>query len=106
MKLSTANPDLIQSALQKVSKKLQQKVQSGQLRPQELAKEAEELIKEFQNNPAFVEILEGFRSAFNFEDMDLAKKTGKEGSGRLALVKQRLKKKLDAKKKQNNVEPK
>jgi len=105
MKLSTSNPNLIQNALQKVGKKLQQKVQLGQIRPQELAKEAEELMQEFQNNPAFVEILEGFRSAFNFEDMDLAKKTGNEGSGRLALVKQRLKKKLDAKKKQNNVEP-
>jgi hypothetical protein len=100
MKVSSSNPNLIQNALQKIAKKLQQKVQLGQLRPQELAKEAEELMQEFQNNPAFVEILEGFRSAFNFEDMELAKKSGNEGSGRLALVKQRLKKKLDAKKKQ------
>jgi len=96
--VSSKNPTLIQNALQKIGKKLQQKVQSGQLRPQELAKEAEELMEEFQNNPAFVEILEGFRSAFNFEDMDMARAAGKEGSARLSLVKQRLKKKLEAKK--------
>ena len=99
MKVSTRNPDLIQKAVQKIGKKLQHKVQTGQFKPQDLAKEAEELISEFQNNPAFVEILEGFRSVFNFEDMDLARKTGNEGSARLSLVKQRLKKKLEEKKK-------
>jgi hypothetical protein len=96
--LSTKNPTIIQNALQKIGKKLQQKIQSGQLRPQELAREAEELMEEFQNNPAFVEILEGFKTAFNFEDMDMARAAGKEGSARLSLVRERLKKKLEAKK--------
>jgi len=105
--VSTKNPNLIQNALQKIGKRLQQKIQNGQLRPQELAAEAEELMKEFQNNPAFVDILESFRSAFNFEDMDLARKSGNDASGRLALVRNRLKKKLEAKKnKANSVEPK
>lgn len=103
IQLSTKNPELIQTALQKIGKKLQHKVLNGQLRPQELAKEAEELMAEFETNPAFVEILEGLRSAFNFEDMDMARKTGNEGSGRLSLVKQRLKKKLEAKKNKNSV---
>lgn len=98
MKVSTRDPTLIQKSLEKIGKKLQQKIQLGQLKPQELAAEAEELIKEFQSNPAFVEILEGFRSAFSYEDMDVAKSTGNEGSARLALVRQRLKKKLEAKK--------
>jgi hypothetical protein len=98
MNISTKNPSLIQNALKKIGKRLQEKIQSGQIKPQELAAEAEELMKEFQTNPAFVEILEGFRSAFNFEDMDLARATGNEGSARLSLVKQRLKKKLEAKK--------
>ena len=98
MNISTKNPSLIQNALKKIGKRLQEKIQSGQIKPQELAAEAEELMKEFQSNPAFVEILEGFRSAFNFEDMDLARATGNEGSARLSLVKQRLKKKLEAKK--------
>jgi len=100
--LSTKNPELIQNALQKIGKKLQQKIQSGQLRPQELAREAEELIEEFQNNPAFVEILEGFKTAFNFEDMDMARAAGKEGSARMSLVRERLKKKLEAKKNKNS----
>ena len=105
---STRNPNLVQDALLKIGKKLQQKVKSGQIRPQELAKEAEELMKEFESNPAFVEILEGFRAAFNFEDPDLARKSGNDGSGRLAIVRERLKKKLEAKKNKNNksVEPK
>lgn len=98
IQVSTRNPTLMHSALEKIGKKLQQKVQSGQFKPQDLAKEAEELMKEFESNPAFVEILEGFRAAFNFEDPDLARKTGNDGSGRLAIVKQRLKKKLEAKK--------
>lgn len=100
MNISTRDPSLIQKALQKISKRLQEKIQKGQIRPQELAKEAEELIKEFQTNPAFVEILEGFKSAFNFDDMDLARATGNEQSARLSMVRQRLKKKLEAKNKQ------
>jgi hypothetical protein len=103
IQLSTKDPSKIQNALQRIGKKLQQKIQNGQIRPQELAKEAEELMEEFQSNPAFVEILEGFKSAFNFEDMDMARAAGKEGSARLSLVRQRLKKKLDAKKSQNSV---
>lgn len=99
MKVASSNPDVIQKAVQKIGKKLQHKVQTGQFKPQDLAKEAEELIGEFQSNPAFVEILESFRSVFNFEDMDLARKTGNEGSARLSLVKQRLKKKLEERKK-------
>ena len=95
---SSKNPAMIQKAMEKIGKRLQEKVQSGQLKPQELAAEAEELMKEFQSNPAFVEILETFRSAFSFEDPDLARSTGNDGSGRLALVRSRLKKKLGAKK--------
>jgi hypothetical protein len=98
IKVSTKDPSKIQNALERIGKKLKQKIQNGQLRPQELAKEAEELMEEFQSNPAFVEILESFKSAFNFEDMDMARAAGKEGSARLSLVRQRLKKKLDAKK--------
>ena len=35
--------------------------------------------------------------AFGFEDMDLAKKAGREGSARLSMVKERLKKKASEK---------
>ena len=102
IRISSRDPTMIQKALQKISKRLQEKIQKGMIRPQDLAAEAEELMKEFQTNPAFVEIMETFRSAFNFEDMDLARATGNEGSARLSLVKQRLKKKLEAKKANKN----
>ena len=47
MKVSSRDPSVIQKSLEKIGKKLQAKMQSGQLKPQELAAEAEELIKEF-----------------------------------------------------------
>jgi hypothetical protein len=42
--------------------------------------------------------MESLKTAFGFEDMDMAKAAGKEGSARLSLVKERLRKKLEAKK--------
>jgi proteasome lid subunit RPN8/RPN11 len=41
MNISTKNPSLIQNALKKIGKRLQEKIQSGQIKPQELAAEAE-----------------------------------------------------------------
>jgi hypothetical protein len=99
IQVSSKNPNLIQNALKRIGNKLQNKIKSGAIKPQELAKEAEELIQEFQNNPAFVEILEGLKGAFDFGDMDFAKKSGNEGSARLNAARDRLKKKLDARKK-------
>ncbi len=91
-------PDFLQNSFKKIGKRIQQKVLSGEIRPQEIAREAEELMKEFINNPAFSGLMETLRSTFGFEDMDFAKAAGKEGSARLAIVKDRLRKKMDAKK--------
>jgi hypothetical protein len=98
MQASALNPNLLQKAMGRVAKKLQEKVARGELRPQELAAEAEEMMKEFQSNPAFVEMMESFRSAFSFEDPDLARQAGRDGDSRLAVARARLRKKLDAKK--------
>lgn len=98
MQASTSNPMLLQTAMMRVGKKLQSKIQRGELRPQDLAAEAEELMKEFQSNPAFVEMMESFRSAFSFEDPDAARAAGKDELGRLSTVRERLRKKLEAKK--------
>lgn len=95
MQASTSNPDILQKAMMRVGKKLQSKIQTGQLRPQDLAHEAEELMKEFQSNPAFVEMMESFRSAFSFENPEVARATGKDT--RLAATQARLRKKLEAK---------
>jgi hypothetical protein len=93
-------PEVIQKVISKIGKRLQQKVKSGVIKVEEIAREAEELLKEFSDNPAFVEMMEQIKKAFGFEDMDSAKKAGKEGTARMALVRDRLRKKLD-KKKQN-----
>jgi hypothetical protein len=92
-----SNPANIQNTVQKIGKRLQQKIMSGAIRPQEIAREAEELMKEFASNSNFVEMMEGIKGAFGFEDMDLARQAGKEGSARLAMVRERLKKKASEK---------
>jgi hypothetical protein len=89
----TNNPTIIQKTVQRIGKRLQQKIASGAIRPQEIAREAEELMKEFASNPSFVEMMEGIKSAFGFEDMGLARAAGRESSARLAMVKERLRKK-------------
>ena len=102
IQVSTKNPNVIQNALKRIGSKLQNKIKSGAIKPQELAKEAEELIQEFQNNPAFVEILEGFKGAFDFGDMDFTKPNGGgDGNARLNAARDRLRKKMDARKKAN-----
>ena len=98
VQLFTKNPAAIQDMVKKIGKRLQQKIQSGAIRPQEIAKEAEELMKEFAGNTDMVSMMESLKSTFGFEDMDMAKAAGKEGSARLSLVKERLRKKLEAKK--------
>jgi hypothetical protein len=101
MQASTSNPDILQKAMMRVGKKLQGKIQSGALNPRELAQEAEELMKEFQSNPAFVEMMESFRSAFSFESPEAAsaaRAAGKDHLSRLSQTQARLRKKLEAKK--------
>ena len=97
MKIYTSNPGAITGTIAKIGKRLQAKIQSGAIRPQEIVAEAEELMKTFSDNPAFVEMMESFRSVFGMEDPDLARQAGREGSARLAMVKERLRKKQAAK---------
>ena len=94
----TERPDVIQKVVTKIGKRLQQKVASGSIRPQEIAKEAEEMMKEFSENSSFVDMMENIKRAFGMEDMDIARKTGNEGSARLSLARDRLRKKLEKKK--------
>jgi hypothetical protein len=94
----TKNPGAIQGIIKRIGKRLQQKVQSGAIRPNEIAKEAEELMKEFAGNTDMVGMMESLKSTFGFEDPDLARAAGRDGSARLSLVKERLRKKLEAKK--------
>ena len=98
LEASTSKPHLLQNAMTRVSKKLQEKIKRGQLRPEDLAREAEELMNEFQSHPAFAEMMKSFKSAFSFEDPAAARASGRENEGRLSIVKARLRAKLEAKK--------
>lgn len=93
------NPEALQKAVKRIASRFQEKFQKGQLRPEQIVAEAEEMMKEFSSNPAFVELLESFRGMFDLAgNMDTAKAAGREGSARSQLVRDRLRKKLDAKK--------
>lgn len=94
----TSKPEIFQKAVMKIGNRMKQKIERGELRPQELAAEAQELIEECKGNPAFRDMLETLKSAFGFEDMDMARAQGREGSARLALVRNRLRAKLEKKK--------
>ena len=94
----TERPDVIQKVVAKIGKRLQQKVASGSIRPQEIAREAEEMMREFSENSSFVDMMENIKRAFGMEDMDIARKTGNEGSARMSLVRDRLRRKLEKKK--------
>jgi len=99
MSASMKDPAVIQKAMMRVAKRLQDKVARGELKPQELVAEAEELIQEFQSHPAFVELMKSFKGAFDVDqDMDTARAAGRDGEGRLHTVKERLRKKMEAKK--------
>jgi hypothetical protein len=91
----TKNPGVLQRTIAKIGKRLQQKIVSGAIRPQEIAREAEELMKEFSGNSSFVEMMEGLKSAFGMEDMDTARAAGRESSARLSIVRERLRRKLE-----------
>ena len=100
MKGSLGNPMMIQSAMTRVAKRLQEKVQRGELKPQELVAEAESLMQEFQSHPAFVELMSSFKTMFggDMTETEMARAQGDDNNVRLSLVRERLRKKLAAKK--------
>jgi hypothetical protein len=93
------NPGIIQKTIAKIGNRLQKMVQSGSIRPDDIAREAEELMKDFAGNSSFVDMMQGIKSVFGMEDMDVARAAGREGSARLSMARDRLRKKL-AKKQQ------
>jgi hypothetical protein len=55
------------------------------------------MMKEFSENPAFVEMMDSMRKAFSFEgNMEGAKAAGMEQSVRLNMVRERLRRKAEA----------
>ena len=98
MEIYTKNPQFLQTAISKVTNRLQAKFRTGELRPEQIASEAEELMKEFTDNPEFTQLMESIRKMFGMEDMEVAKKANREHDARSSIVRDRLRKKLEAKK--------
>lgn len=98
LQASTSKPHLLQNAMTRVGKKLQDKIKRGQLKPEDLAREAEELMNEFKSHPAFAEMMKAFKSAFSFEDPAAARASGRDNESRLSVVQARLRAKLEARK--------
>ena len=88
---------IIMRVIMRIGKRLQQMVQSGALRPMEIAREAEELMKEFSGNSTIVDMMSGIKTAFGMEDMEAARSVGQEGTARLAMARNRLRQKLEKK---------
>lgn len=97
MNTTMRNPERLQGAMKRIVKRLQDKFQRGEFKPQELAAEAEEMMKEFSENPAFVEMMDAMRKMFSFDDMESARAAGQEPTARMNIVKERLRRKAQEK---------
>jgi hypothetical protein len=95
MNSTMRNPEKLQNAMKRIMKRLQDKFQKGEFKPQEIAAEAEEMMNEFSENPAVVEMMNSMRKAFSFEgDMDGARAAGQEKSAKLHVAQERMRKEL------------
>jgi hypothetical protein len=94
------NPAALQGIIKKLTSKIQKKIQSGALKPQELVAEAEELMKTFSENPQFVSLMESFRKSFgSVSEGRSDHPNDRNSSSRLDIVKERMRKKLEQKNK-------
>jgi len=95
----TKNPDLLMKGAKKIAQRIQEKLQKGQVRREDLVAEAEELMKEFQSNTMFKQIFEQLSSQLkNMGGSDVGPNSQSE---RLRATKERLRKKAEAKKNAN-----
>lgn len=90
----TKKPELMMSAAQKIAKKIQAKFQRGEIRREDIIREAEELMKEFSDNDAFSNLFGSIGEMFKDSD----KESGNEGSARRREVQERLRRKAAEKK--------
>ena len=54
----TKNPEMLMKGAKKIASRIQDKLKRGEVKREDLVKEAEELMGEFQNNPMFKQIFE------------------------------------------------
>jgi hypothetical protein len=90
----TKKPELLMAGAKRIAQKIQGKFERGELKREDLMREAEEMMKEFSDNPMFSELFGGLTEMLSGSD----KETGNEGSARRRAVQERLRKKMEAKK--------
>jgi hypothetical protein len=80
---------MLMTAAQKIAKKIQAKFQRGEIKREDIIREAEELMKEFSDNEAFSELFGSLGEMFKGSE----KESGNEGSARRREVQERLRRK-------------
>ena len=87
-------PEMLVAAAQKIAKRIQAKFQRGEIKREEIIREAEELMKEFSDNEAFSSLFGSLGEMFKSGE----KESGNEGSARRREVQERLRRKAAEKK--------
>ena len=85
----TKKPEMMMAAAQKIAKKIQAKFQRGEIKREDIIREAEELMAEFSDNEAFSSMFGSLGEMFK----NTEKESGNEGSARRREVQERLRKK-------------
>ena len=87
--LFSRRPEMLMTAAQRIAKKIQSKFQRGEIKRDDIVREAEELMKEFGENDMFSSMFGQLSEMMKSTD----KQSGNEGSARLRAVQERLRRK-------------
>lgn len=95
----TQKPELLMQGAKKIANRIQEKLKRGEVKREDLVREAEELMAEFQNNPMFKDIFEQLGATLKGAGGDaFGGGGGQTESDRRRVVQERLRKKMEAKK--------
>jgi hypothetical protein len=87
--LFSRRPEMLMTAAQRIAKKIQHKFQRGEIKRDDIIREAEELMKEFSENDMFSSMFGQLSEMMKGTD----KQSGNEGSARLRAAQERLRRK-------------
>jgi anthranilate phosphoribosyltransferase len=85
----TKKPEMLMTAAQKIAKRIQAKFQRGEIKREDIIREAEELMAEFSENEAFSSMFGSLSEMMKGNE----KETGQDGSARLRETRDRMRKK-------------
>jgi len=91
--LFSRRPEMLMTAAQRIAKKIQHKFQRGEIKRDDIIREAEELMKEFSENKMFSSMFGQLSEMIKSTD----KQSGNEGSARLRAAQERLRRKQSEK---------